>query len=111
MTPAAAKSDLKVDYALAVRMPDVRGLGLAILKGRTADGALPLRMLLAGAANQPSVANGSVAAQMRNDGEVIYDADPIAHFSLNAPFKFPRQLISPRPDNFPDVVRKRAITI
>jgi hypothetical protein len=82
--------DLKVDDALAVRMPDVRGLGLAILKGRTADGALPLRMLLARAANQPSVANASVAAQMRNDGEIIYDADPLAHFvTQRSLFKFP----------------------
>jgi hypothetical protein len=107
-----APLDLKVDDTLAVRMPDVRRLGLVILKGCIASGALALGMLLTGAANQPGVANGSVAAQMRNDGEVIYDADPFAHFFTQCSlFRIPRQLISPRRSTFLAIVREGAINI
>jgi hypothetical protein len=69
-----SRLDLKVNGALALWMSNLRGLGLAVLEGCTADGAGAF-WLLAIAADQLDVANGSVAAQMSRDRKVVHSTD------------------------------------
>jgi len=62
---------LKVDDALTLWMPYVRGLGLSILKGSIAlrAGAFGL---LAAASDQLDIAHRAIAASMARDGEIVH---------------------------------------